>query len=156
MKMNTRLLIYREKQRFGPVFSWSVLSKRRFLKHFSSSFSFSLWHPYPSLNKLRKTIIKVVKTCLFALNGSRRCSKKHIWGQSGTHGWGIVSFCMPGGGEWTSKKEKNCNPQGCAPGGGGRTYLQVKLNHALLKEKNTSMELLLPSKYQLLNFLEMT
>ena len=30
-----------EKQRFGPVFSWSVLSMKGFLKSFSSSFSFS-------------------------------------------------------------------------------------------------------------------
>ena len=53
-------------------------------------------------------------------------------------------------------REKKLQITGGVPGGGGGTKLQVKLNHALLKKKNNSTELMLPSKYQLLNFPEMT
>ena len=39
----------------------------------------------------------------------------------------IVSFCVPGSGDQTSRKEKYC----ISPGGGGGAWLQIKLQHAI-------------------------
>ena len=75
IKMYTRVLIDIDKQRSDPVFLWSVLSRRRFLKEFfffvfvlKFIVHFLLHYDshYPSFNKLSKTFIKVVKTSSFA------------------------------------------------------------------------------------------
>ena len=87
-KLNENGFWYKDKQRLSPVFLWSVLSRRRFFIVF-----FFVFIHYPSLNKLWKTFIKVVKRFRFAF--------------------------VQGVGNIPPRKKKTADPRGYAPGGHG-------------------------------------
>ena len=78
--------------------------------------------------------MKVLKTSSFAIVRNHYCSQKYvpgkkpIRGRSGARSWRIASNCIPGGGEQTTRKEKNSKSPRYARGG----CYQVKVNHALI------------------------
>ena len=118
MKTDTRLLMYVDKQRFSPVF-FNMQCSTVF---FSSFFVLiTLWHVLSFSHNFQKTFIKVKKVSGFAIVRKSILLLKR-WGQGG-----MVSFCVPGGGEQTTKKEKTCKSPGVVP----RGWLQANFNHVL-------------------------
>ena len=115
--------IYRETEiQSSVLMKWS---KRHILKSFSSSFSFSLWHPYPSLNKLRKVCIKVVKHVSFCFCTDQKDVTKNVYEVNLGLGGELCGNCLflhAGGWEIDLQERKNLQILRAVGGGGKHSY----------------------------------
>ena len=133
MKTDTRLLIYRDKQRFTPECSYySLLSRRCFRASFSFSnllFMFSLHYGmyYPSLNKCCQNDSFWYRTDIAF---KKMYPNRRIWVRSGARGVGNCLFLLAQGWEINHQETNTLQIPGDTSGGWG-AWLQVKLNHAL-------------------------
>ena len=129
-----------EKQRFGPVFSWSVLSSRRIKQlffFFVFVFKFivhvltTLCHPLTSFQYTQEKVKnESCENASFCSCTNKKAVAENVYEVNQELGlWGIVFFCVPGSslrgsplplstpatqaspGVGTSKKEKNCPSQ---------------------------------------------
>ena len=84
---------------------------------------------YPSLSKLRKTFIKVMKTSRFAFVRNKKMYPKNVYEVVPQLGGGVWSLsACPGVRNKPLRKKKIVNQRrGCARGGGGMVTSQFEL-----------------------------
>ena len=80
-----------------------------------------------------KCLLKLWKSSFLLLYGSKRCSGKQTYMRSiMSSGWGIDSYCMPGGAESALRKNKIFKSPGVCRGGGVMvTYLNWTMHKSL-------------------------
>ena len=147
-----------EKQRFGPVFSWSVLSSRRikqlfFFFVFVFVFKFivhvltTLCHPLTSFQYTQEKVKnESCENASFCSCTNKKAVAENVYEVNQELGlWGIVFFCVPGSSLRGSPLPLSTPATQASPGVGNRpprkkkiaiprgARLQVKLNLDFLK-----------------------